>query len=220
MNNPSASEYPIDHCDEHQRPHGPEPGLFPGPAARERLTARRGTRSGSTPSASVPSSRDRTPARRRQTLQTMQYYAGTQTSASTAAAVEPDHHRDGLADVGEHDRHIHQHPAEWRANRPDQVTMPTLVAEFVDVSKTYRAPLHRGRTVQALRGVSFGIEPGEVLRAAGPQPGRQDDPAQDPPGLVPSERRPRVPAGSPALASGAPSPASATCTRTRRFPVT
>ena len=35
----------------------------------------------------------------------MQYYAGTQSSASTAVAVEPDHHGDGRADVGEHDLH-------------------------------------------------------------------------------------------------------------------
>jgi ABC-2 type transport system ATP-binding protein len=46
--------------------------------------------------------------------------------------------------------------------------MPTLVAEFADVSKTYRAPLHPGRTVQALRGVSFGIESGEVFAILGP----------------------------------------------------
>ncbi len=46
--------------------------------------------------------------------------------------------------------------------------MLTLAAEFTDVSKTYRAPLRPGRTVQALREVSFGIEPGEVFALLGP----------------------------------------------------
>lgn len=46
--------------------------------------------------------------------------------------------------------------------------MPTPVAEFVDVSKTYRAPLRRARTVQALDRVSFRIEPGEVFALLGP----------------------------------------------------
>jgi ABC-2 type transport system ATP-binding protein len=46
--------------------------------------------------------------------------------------------------------------------------MPTLVAEFADVSKTYRAPLRPGRTIQALRGVTFGIEAGEVFALLGP----------------------------------------------------
>jgi ABC-2 type transport system ATP-binding protein len=42
------------------------------------------------------------------------------------------------------------------------------VVEFVSVSKTYRPPLRPGRTVRALRDVSFGIEPGEVFALLGP----------------------------------------------------
>ena len=57
---------------------------------------------------------------------------------------------------------------QGRADRPDQVTMPTFAAEFADVSKTYRTPLRPGRAVAALRGVSFGIEPGEVFALLGP----------------------------------------------------
>jgi len=46
--------------------------------------------------------------------------------------------------------------------------MSTPLAEFVDVSKTYRAPFRPRRTVEALRGVSFGIAPGEVFALLGP----------------------------------------------------
>jgi ABC-2 type transport system ATP-binding protein len=46
--------------------------------------------------------------------------------------------------------------------------MPTPQAEFIDVSKIYRSPLRPGRSVQALGGVSFRIEPGEVFALLGP----------------------------------------------------
>jgi ABC-2 type transport system ATP-binding protein len=46
--------------------------------------------------------------------------------------------------------------------------MPSPVAEFVAVSKTYRAAWRPGREVRALRGVDLAIGPGEVLALLGP----------------------------------------------------
>src|SRR4051794_19061347 len=46
--------------------------------------------------------------------------------------------------------------------------MPIFAAEFVNVSKTYWAPLRPGRAVQALRGVSFQVKRGEVFALLGP----------------------------------------------------
>jgi ABC-2 type transport system ATP-binding protein len=46
--------------------------------------------------------------------------------------------------------------------------MPTAVAEFVDVRKTYHAPLRPSATVHALRGISFAIEAGGVFALLGP----------------------------------------------------
>ena len=48
------------------------------------------------------------------------------------------------------------------------MTMTTPVAEFIDVSKTYRAPLRSKATVFALHGISLTIEPGEVFALLGP----------------------------------------------------
>ena len=46
--------------------------------------------------------------------------------------------------------------------------MSTPIAEFDEVSKTYRSPWRPGRGVSALRAVSFGVEAGEVFALLGP----------------------------------------------------
>jgi ABC-2 type transport system ATP-binding protein len=46
--------------------------------------------------------------------------------------------------------------------------MSTNVAEFAQVAKTYRVPFRPGRTVPALRGVSFAVGRGEVFALLGP----------------------------------------------------
>ena len=46
--------------------------------------------------------------------------------------------------------------------------MTTPIAEFQNISKTYRTPWRPGRSVPALRGVSFAVEPGEVFALLGP----------------------------------------------------
>jgi ABC-2 type transport system ATP-binding protein len=55
--------------------------------------------------------------------------------------------------------------------RPEVRTAPTTATaavEFLDVSKTYRDMLFRWRTVEAVRGVSLSILPGEVFGLLGP----------------------------------------------------
>jgi ABC-2 type transport system ATP-binding protein len=46
--------------------------------------------------------------------------------------------------------------------------MPTSVAEFKDVTKTYRRAFRPSRTLEALRGISFSVEPGEIFALLGP----------------------------------------------------
>ena len=46
--------------------------------------------------------------------------------------------------------------------------MTTPIAEFKNISKTYRTPWRSGCSVPALRGVSFAVEPGEVFALLGP----------------------------------------------------
>jgi ABC-2 type transport system ATP-binding protein len=46
--------------------------------------------------------------------------------------------------------------------------MSTPLAQFIAVTKTYQSPLRPGRTVQALQGISFDVEPGEVFALLGP----------------------------------------------------
>jgi ABC-2 type transport system ATP-binding protein len=48
------------------------------------------------------------------------------------------------------------------------MTMPTSVAEFTDVTKTYRRSFRPGRTLEALRGISFTVAPGEIFALLGP----------------------------------------------------
>ena len=85
-----------------------------------------------------------------------------------SVAVEPDHHWHWCPNGRESGYGIHKHPAKWRSDCFDKMTMSNPVAEFVEVSKIYRAPLRPSRTVQALREVSFEIAAGEVFALLGP----------------------------------------------------
>ena len=49
-----------------------------------------------------------------------------------------------------------------------EYAMTTSVAEFKNISKNYRTPWRPGRSIPALRGVSFAVEPGEVFALLGP----------------------------------------------------
>ena len=153
------------------------------------------------------------------TLQTMQYYAGTQSSASTALPSNQIITGTDSPDVDEHDRHVHPDPGKRRANRAHQVAMPNAVAEFIDVSKTYRRTLRPAARSRPCAGSASRIEPGEALRFwARTGPARQPCSRSSWACAVPAQAACFDWAAR--FRSGARSPASATCTKTRRFPVT
>ena len=99
------------------------------------------------------------------------------------------------------------------------MTMTIPAVQFVDVSKTYRAAFRPGRTVHALRDVSFAVEPGEVFALLGPNRAGKTTLVKILLGLC-------HPSGGSASRLGRrlaeiadhPRPVSATCTRTRHFP--
>ena len=104
-----------------------------------------------------------------QTLQTMQYYAGTQSSASIPLASNQIITGTDAQMSANLVSCVHKHFAERRPGRSHQVTMQTLAAEFVSVSKSYRSPWHRGGAGAApCEEISLGVHPGEVLAIVGP----------------------------------------------------
>ena len=219
MNRPSASEYPSVQAYEPQRPLGLEPDLLADPAARYHLQH---------DAKPVPAlrpwlwSRVPGPERQRGPLDSAidAILRRNPEQCLHAAGVQSDRYRHRHSDVCEHGQCVYLHSGKRCANRTDQVTMHALAAEFVDVVKTYRTPIRSRPHGPGLAWGQLGHRTRRSVCTPGPQPGRQNDPAQDPSGLVSSQRRAACSGSVTRSPSGTHSLALATCTRTRHFRVT